>query len=60
MTRTLLLSLAAASLLAGSAATAATKTTTPARMVTTKTKTGKTITYNCSKPGNATKAACKK
>lgn len=30
------------------------------RMVTTKTSTGKTITYNCSKAGNANKAACKK
>jgi hypothetical protein len=29
------------------------------RMVTTKTSTGKTITYNCSLAGNATKAACK-
>jgi hypothetical protein len=33
---------------------------TPAgRMVTTKTTTGKSITYNCSKAGNATKKACK-
>jgi hypothetical protein len=33
---------------------------TPAgRMVTTKTTTGKTITYNCSLAGNATKKACK-
>jgi hypothetical protein len=33
---------------------------TPAgRMVTTKTTTGKTITYNCSLPGNASKKACK-
>ncbi|MBB4618902.1 hypothetical protein [Sphingomonas abaci] len=30
------------------------------RMVTTKTSTGKTVTYDCSKAGNATKAACKK
>jgi outer membrane biosynthesis protein TonB len=29
------------------------------RMVTTKTSTGKTITYNCSKAGNANKKACK-
>ena len=29
------------------------------RMVTTKTSTGKTITYNCSKAGNANKTACK-
>jgi hypothetical protein len=29
------------------------------RMVTTKTSTGKTITYNCSLAGNATKTACK-
>lgn len=28
-------------------------------MVTTKTTTGKTITYNCSKAGNANKKACK-
>lgn len=28
------------------------------RMVTTKTSTGKTITYNCSKAGNANKKAC--
>ena len=35
-------------------------TSTPAgRMVTTKTTTGKTITYNCSLPGNAAKKACK-
>ncbi|MDB5701492.1 MAG: hypothetical protein JWL66_1691 [Sphingomonadales bacterium] len=33
---------------------------TPAgRMVTTKTTTGKTITYNCSLAGNASKKACK-
>lgn len=36
------------------------KPMTAGRMVTTKTSTGKTITYNCSKAGNATKAACKK
>ncbi|CAN5361003.1 hypothetical protein BH10PSE15_BH10PSE15_08160 [soil metagenome] len=29
------------------------------RMVTTRTTTGKTITYNCSLAGNATKKACK-
>lgn len=29
------------------------------RLVTTKTSTGKTVTYNCSLTGNATKAACK-
>lgn len=29
------------------------------RMVTTKTSTGKAITYNCSLAGNATKKACK-
>ncbi|WP_298674557.1 hypothetical protein [uncultured Sphingomonas sp.] len=29
------------------------------RMVTTKTTTGKTVTYNCSKAGNANKKACK-
>ncbi len=29
------------------------------RMVTTKTTTGKTITYNCGKAGNANKQACK-
>jgi hypothetical protein len=28
-------------------------------MVTTKTSTGKTVTYNCSLPGNANKTACK-
>lgn len=28
-------------------------------LVTTKTSTGKTITYNCSKAGNANKTACK-
>ncbi|VVT07228.1 conserved exported hypothetical protein [Sphingomonas sp. EC-HK361] len=39
------------------------RTTHPAvagRMVTTKTSTGKSITYNCSKAGNANKTACKK
>lgn len=40
-----------------------TKTTKPAaassRMVTAKTSTGKTVTYNCSKAGNANKKACK-
>jgi hypothetical protein len=52
------------------AATATTKTTvkstktvkavrTGGRMVTTKTATGKTITYDCSKAGNASKKACK-
>lgn len=30
------------------------------RLVTTKTSTGKTITYDCGKAGNANKAACKK
>lgn len=29
------------------------------RMVTAKTSTGKTVTYNCSKAGNANKKACK-
>ena len=29
------------------------------RMVTTKTSTGKTITYNCSLAGNQNKTACK-
>jgi hypothetical protein len=28
-------------------------------MVTTKTTTGKTVTYDCSKRGNASKTACK-
>lgn len=47
------------------AATSATTTTHTAataaggRMVTTKTSTGKTVTYNCSKAGNANKKACK-
>jgi hypothetical protein len=36
------------------------KKTTTAKMVTTKTATGKTVTYDCAKAGNATKAACKK
>ncbi len=40
-------------------ATAA-RTTSRGRMVTTKTSTGKTVTYDCRKPGNATKTACKK
>ena len=35
------------------------KGTTGGRMVTTKTSTGKTVTYNCSLAGNATKKACK-
>lgn len=30
-----------------------------AHKVTTKTSTGKTVTYDCSKAGNKTKAACK-
>lgn len=30
------------------------------RMVTVKTSTGKTVTYDCGKAGNATKTACKK
>ncbi|WP_242146165.1 MULTISPECIES: hypothetical protein [unclassified Sphingomonas] len=38
--------------------TKATKTT-GGRMVTTKTASGKTITYDCSKAGNASKKACK-
>ena len=29
------------------------------RMVTAKTSTGKTVTYDCSKAGNAAKKACK-
>ena len=65
--------LTAAALCCGSAAFAtgaqtatSSKTTTrttagtKGRMVTTKTSTGKTVTYDCSKAGNATKAACKK
>jgi len=35
------------------------KTAVTGRMVTTKTTTGKTITYDCSKAGNASKKACK-
>lgn len=35
------------------------KTVSNGHMVTTKTSTGKTITYDCSKAGNKTKAACK-
>ena len=38
-------------------------TTRPApggHMVTTRTSTGKTVTYDCRKPGNAAKAACRK
>lgn len=31
----------------------------PAHMATAKTKSGKTITYDCSKKGNMTKKACK-
>lgn len=43
----------------------ATRATTAApaangRMVTTKTTTGKTVTYDCTKAGNKAKAACKK
>ena len=38
----------------------ATRTTPAGRTVTTRTTTGKTVTYDCGKPGNATKAACKK
>lgn len=30
------------------------------RMVTTKTSTGKAVTYDCSKAGNASKMACRK
>ncbi|MEH3037227.1 MAG: hypothetical protein PGN23_12195 [Sphingomonas adhaesiva] len=37
-----------------------TRTAATGRMVTAKTSTGKTVTYDCSKAGNATKAACKK
>ena len=65
MTRTLALSFATASLLAAGAASAATtiktvtRTAVGDRVVTTKTKTGKTVTYNCSKPGNAHKLACR-
>lgn len=32
---------------------------TSGRMVTAKTRTGKTVTYNCALAGNRTKAACK-
>ena len=45
------------------AATPRAKAAKPAatgRMVTTKTSTGKTITYNCSLPGNAAKKVCKR
>lgn len=38
---------------------AAPKPAPSGRLVTTKTTTGKTITYNCSKAGNANKKACK-
>lgn len=37
----------------------ATATAANGRMVTTKTTTGKTVTYNCGKAGNANKSACK-
>ncbi|MBB4154234.1 carbohydrate-binding DOMON domain-containing protein [Sphingomonas jinjuensis] len=36
------------------------KTTTSGKMVTTKLANGKSVTYDCGKPGNATKAVCKK
>ena len=42
------------------ATTARTHTAANGHMVTTKTSTGKTVTYDCGKAGNATKAACKK
>lgn len=38
---------------------ATTAATADGHKVTTKTSTGKTITYDCSKAGNKTKAACK-
>lgn len=41
--------------------TTRTSASTPkGRMVTVKTSTGKTVTYDCGKAGNATKTACKK
>ncbi|MEH3046928.1 hypothetical protein [Sphingomonas adhaesiva] len=49
---------------AAAVTTRKTATTTRAaangHMVTTRTSTGKTVTYDCSKAGNAAKAACKK
>lgn len=44
---------------AAPAARVATAARHGARLVTTKTKTGKTVTYNCGLAGNATKAVCK-
>ncbi|RST29631.1 hypothetical protein HMF7854_01400 [Sphingomonas ginkgonis] len=35
------------------------KVASTGRMVTTRTATGKAVTYNCSKAGNASKKACK-
>ncbi|WP_174279579.1 hypothetical protein [Sphingomonas bacterium] len=40
--------------------TTTTTKTTGANMAVHTTKTGKKITYDCSKPGNANKTACKK
>ncbi|MGY4396119.1 YD repeat-containing protein [Sphingomonas sp. UYAg733] len=36
-----------------------TKVTPAGRMVSTRTTTGKAVTYDCNKAGNATKKACK-
>lgn len=53
------LALLAAALIAGPAL-GATKPAAKPVMATHTTKTGKKITYNCAKKGNATKTACKK
>ena len=42
------------------AAKVAAKPVTRARMVQAKQANGKTVTYNCSLPGNKTKQACKR
>ena len=40
--------------------TTQTRTSAGSHMVTTKTATGKSVTYDCSKAGNKTKQACKR
>jgi hypothetical protein len=60
MTATMMTSIAGAAPAAPAKAAPRHAVATPTgRMVSTRTTTGKKITYNCSKAGNAAKKACK-
>lgn len=60
MTKTTVVKKPATTTLRTTATSTRTTTTGHGRMVTAKLANGKTVTYDCSKAGNATKTACKK